>query len=622
MLALENMPEELHSFHIPVMGIGHSIDAPLRVAHLGISSVISLVDDLLLEKLREYHSQQHGLPYTKIPRNQEDGRAKRITAYLEMVRHIVHGKMETVRQQPFFEKNDKQSYFELLPDESPLKKEYTQLQTMSPGPIRDTFAQSLTSKMKPGAIDVNIMVKVDRTNYDRHGRPLDDEFTDAKAALRGFANSSLRSSVIFSAGMNPKLFTYLSRFRDFYRDACGEMKKKITLKVSDYRSALTQSKFLAKRGLEVSEYRIESGLNCGGHAFPSNGQLLPWILKEFRDGWHQLTESFQSLIHEYYEKMGWTYSSDLAPRPKLSVQGGIGTSGEARRLMEDFGVCRTGWGSPFLLVPEVTNVDDTSRELLRQAKNEDLYLSDMSPLGIPFNTIRGTGSELWTRQQIKEGRPGSPCPKGFAVTNTEFTEKPICLASRRYQKKKLEELDSLALPKEEKERLEEKVLEKTCICDHLGNGILIKLGLAEEKNAPPALCPGPNISWFNGIYTLKELVDHIYGRCASLVAPERPHMFANELVLNVTYFEKLLVEHRDDPQWSDTLSEYKDNLEKGMDLCLEIARKDPFPGENLASIPSIVKQQRARLNSLYTDYLRNQNPALPEHFQEPKLITV
>ena len=38
--------------------------------------------------------------------------------------------------------------------------------------------------------------------------------------------------------------------------------------------------FLAKKGLEVHEFRIESGLNCGGHAFASNGQLLPILLKE------------------------------------------------------------------------------------------------------------------------------------------------------------------------------------------------------------------------------------------------------------------------------------------------------------------------------------------------------
>ena len=44
-----------HTFHIPVMGIGFTIDTPIKVAHLGISSVISLVDDILIEKIRKHY---------------------------------------------------------------------------------------------------------------------------------------------------------------------------------------------------------------------------------------------------------------------------------------------------------------------------------------------------------------------------------------------------------------------------------------------------------------------------------------------------------------------------------------------------------------------------------------
>jgi hypothetical protein len=274
------MSETLHSFHIPVMGVGHSADTPIRVAPLGISSVISLVDDLLLEKLRAFYSAKHNLPFVKIARNEEDGRARRIAAYLEMVRLLVSQKFEEVRKQSFFIDNDKQTYFEMLPDESPLKQDYLKFLGMAAGDGRDSLARNLESRMKPGAIDVNIMVKLDRITYDNRGGSFGDEFTDAKTALRGFASSHLRSSVIFSAGLNTRLFAYVARFRDFYKDAQGEIKKRIILKVSDFRSAWVQSKFLAKHGLEVSEYRVESGLNCGGHAFPSRGQLLPFILKE------------------------------------------------------------------------------------------------------------------------------------------------------------------------------------------------------------------------------------------------------------------------------------------------------------------------------------------------------
>ena len=79
------MQKYYHKFHIPVMGTGHSSDTPIRVAHLGISSVVSLVDDLLLEKLRKYYAEKFSLPYQRIPKSDEDGRAKRITAYLNTV---------------------------------------------------------------------------------------------------------------------------------------------------------------------------------------------------------------------------------------------------------------------------------------------------------------------------------------------------------------------------------------------------------------------------------------------------------------------------------------------------------------------------------------------------------
>ncbi len=52
-----------HTFHIPVMGIGFTIDTPVKVAQYGISSVISLVDDLLMEKMREFHSLKLNIPF-------------------------------------------------------------------------------------------------------------------------------------------------------------------------------------------------------------------------------------------------------------------------------------------------------------------------------------------------------------------------------------------------------------------------------------------------------------------------------------------------------------------------------------------------------------------------------
>ena len=294
----------MHTIHIPVMGTGFSIDTPIRVAPFGISSVMSIMDDILIEKIREHYCNKFNLAFNPITRWSEDSRAKRITAYINTVREIVQIKFAYIKSLPFFESNDKEMYFNMLPNESQLKLAYNRLIEMAPGKKREKAGKSLTDKMVKGSIDVNIMVKLDRINRDRKGNELPAEYSDSKAALRGFANSIVESSIIFSAGINQSLYSYMSEFKDFYRDKTGKIKKKIIIKVSDFRSALIQGKFLAKKGLEVHEFRIESGLNCGGHAFASNGQLLPVLLKEIHEKRDQLVASFKPLIQKYYEKLG------------------------------------------------------------------------------------------------------------------------------------------------------------------------------------------------------------------------------------------------------------------------------------------------------------------------------
>ena len=581
------------------MGTGHSVDTPIRVAHFGISSVISIVDDLLLERIREHYSKKHGLPFERIQRYAEDGRARRITAYLNMVKEIVQRNMETVKQLPFFQPNDKAKYFEMLPDDSPLKKEYLALHGMPAGPEREEMERDLTERMQPGSIDVNIMVKLDKINFTKSGVLLSDEFSDAKAALRGYANSLLESCIVFSAGINQSLFSYMAKFSDFYRNEMGEIKKKIILKVSDFRSALIQGKLMARKGMEVHEFRIESGLNCGGHAFASDGHLLPALLKEFKEKREQLHEEFQPMVLRFYASMGWTYPQQaMNDRPLVTVQGGIGNHGEAKRMREQFGMDRTGWASPFLLVPEATCVDDATRELLRQAKEDDLYLSDNSPLGVPFNNVRGTGSQVWTKMRQGTDTPGSPCPKGFLVSNTEFTQKPICLAATEYQTTKYAQIAAMEISEEEKATMRAKIEIKECLCEHLGNGALISLGVVPESKSPQSICPGPNIAWFDRLYTLREMVDHIYGRCKSLVPPERPHMFAKEIVMYVDYLERLISRSGRTPKEVAYLREFRDNIEFGMAYCMELAAGGVYEDENLASIPPCVEKQRERLRQM------------------------
>ena len=590
-----------HKFHIPVMGTGHSIDSPIRVAHLGISSVMSIVDDILIEKVGKYYAEKYSIPFEEISKKDLYARSKRITAYLNVVDKIVAHKLYEIKRLPFFEQNEKAKYFELLPDDSQLKKKYNYLLTLNDEFERENLSKELTDLMQAGSIDVNIMSKVDRTNYAKDGTMLSDEFSDAKAALRGYAESTLTSSIVFSAGFNRTLLGFIPQFKDFYQDENGFIKKKIIIKVSDFRSAMIQGKFLASKGLEVAEFRIESGLNCGGHAFASQGYLLPSILQEFTAKRHELAKEFIPLIKSYYEKQNWNLSGvNFNCEPLITVQGGIGTSGEAQRLIEYFGCDSTGWASPFLLVPEATCVDDDTLNLLINAEKVDLYLSDASPLGVPFNNLRNTGSENWTKNRAEIGKPGSPCPKGFLVSDKQYTDKPICKASHQYQKIKVAEITSMAIPENEKDELLNAVYEKVCLCDHLANGALIKLGISPKTKSPQSICPGPNIVWFNRQYSLQEMVDHIYGRGEQLVAEDRPHMFCQEVEIYVNYFEKLIRTMGSTPAEIKYLEIFKQNLENGIDYILEISEETPYPNENLNSIPDFVNAQRNRLRMLHS----------------------
>ena len=421
----------LHTFHIPVMGTGFSIDTALRVAKYGISSVISLGDDILIEQMRKFHCKKTGEPYEKIAKSDEDARARRITAYLNLVDRLVQQQVKTLQVSPFEKGSEITRYYEMLPDSNTKQMYQDMLEENNPDKKLST-QQCLRTLAIPGNIDVNIMVKADHVNYCR-GNKLPAEFNDALAALRGYANSTLRSSIVFSAGINQHLYNYATEFGDFFSDKNGILKKKIILKVSDYRSAQVQAKFLAKKGLWVSEFRIESGLNCGGHAFASKGNLMGPILEEFKKNRVELI----AMLHNIYSKALTTSGRTLNKIPhkvRITAQGGIGTAAENELLLEYFDLDGTGWGTPFLLVPEVTNVDDIHLKKLSAASDNDVYLSDSSPLGVPFWNLRSSASEEARRQRIEKGKPGSSCPKGRLAFNTEFTKTPTCRASHAYQK--------------------------------------------------------------------------------------------------------------------------------------------------------------------------------------------
>jgi hypothetical protein len=320
----------------------------------------------------------------------------------------------------------------------------------------------------------------------------------------------------------------------------------------------------------VSEYRVESGLNCGGHAFATEGHLLGSVLEEFKEKREELID----LLHPVYIKAlaarGWPVA-DVDHGVRITAQGGIGTAPENAFLLTYYRLDGTGWGTPFLLVPEVTNVDAAHLERLLSAKDGDVYLSDSSPLGIPFWNLRTSASEEARRQKIVEGRPGSPCPKGYAALNTEFTKIPACPASRGYVKRKLEHLAEQGLSTEQLASATESVLNKSCICHDLAGGTILKYKIT--ATATPAICCGPNIVNFKKLATLEEMVAHIYGRLSLITSTERPHMFIKELMLYVDYLreEKRKFSLKLSPRTPEYFQKFRGNLIAGIEYYRRLA---------------------------------------------------
>ena len=540
-----------HTFHIPVMGTAFTADSALKVAHYGINTVIALADDVLLERLRKYYSGLNNLSYQEIKNNTKDYRADRITSYLNMVNKIASAKFEefTTTTKDKFEEVKK--YFAMLPDTSEVKKEFNKL-------IENSFSFEdlslwLKDNLSMGSIDVNIMTKVDKTNYFKK-EELPSEYNDAHAGLRGYANSDLSSSVIFSAGMNPRLYGYIAQFDDFFPDENGYIKKKIILKVSDYRSAIIQGKFLAKKGLWISEYRIESGLNCGGHAFATDGYLMGPILAEFRDRRQELVDELYAVCNPALEAKGRIVPNDTLAIT-ITAQGGVATSEEHNFLIDHYKLDTVGWGTPFLLVPEATTVDPATRKQLQDAKEKDLYLSNVSPLGVPFNNLRNSTKDVEKFNKIEEGKPGSPCPRKFLALSNEYGTEGVCTASRLFQKNKIDE-----------QGISDQITDKACLCMGLAATAVINYGVETRESKGVSICPGPNMAYFDQELTLQDMSHHIYNGDEGIVRADRPNMFVNELGMYLTYLSEKIEEHKND--WGKKsgryLNAFTSNMNEGI----------------------------------------------------------
>ncbi|MBO9691102.1 hypothetical protein [Chryseobacterium sp.] len=590
----------LHNFHIPVMGLAYTIDSPIRVAQYGISSVISIIDDEILEKMKNFYNQKFNLGYFGISTKTEDYRARRITAYLDMVDDIVNEKFESFKQEITKNKEALKDFIAMLPNTSDLKNSLQNLIHQ-----KDNWSSPIKSfidfSLNPGSIDVNIMTKVDKDNYHQKEQ-LPVMYNDAHASLRGFAKSKLSSSVVLSAGMNPRLYSYMEEFDDFFPDENGKIKKKIILKVSDFRSAMIQGNFLAKKGLWVSEYRIESGLNCGGHAFATEGMLLGPIMEEFKQKKNELIQSAHVLMAAALGQKGKPAVSEPLEM-KITVQGGVGTSEEHDFLLTNYHVDSVGWGSPFLLVPEATSVDAETRNLLVQSKEKDLYLSNISPLGVPFNTVKGTSNEKLKYEKEAKGKYGSSCPKKLLALSKEFSPEGTCTASKKYQDIKLKELysDKETLTEEEFNKRKSAITDKACLCVGLVNAAYMeqKLEIKGEKQGV-VICPGPNIAFFDKEVSLSDMVKHIYGNTNILPDNQRPNMFINELKMYVEYLRKEITDsaakhtHSQTKKWNT----FRKNVLEGIKYYQELFKNSSYFRNGLSAINHQLQEYQLQLMAI------------------------
>lgn len=308
------------------------------------------------------------------------------------------------------------------------------------------------------------------------------------------------------------------------------------------------------------------------------------ILQEFKDNRSELIETTYSILTDALSEKGRL--SPGMPLPlKITAQGGVGTAEEHDFLINHYNLDSVGWGTPFLLVPEATNVDDETLEKLAKAKEEDLYLSGISPLGVPFNSLRGNSQDGIKYEKIEKGNPGSTCPKQYLISNTDYTERPICSASRQFQKIKIKELEDQNLSASEHTEAYTKIVEKSCICVGLGTSAL-KLNKIEHRveGEGVSICPGPNMAYFSSIVSLREMVDHIYGNAKVALSAHRPNMFMKELKMYIDHLKEKMSELAEPiaEKQMKNLANFQQNLMDGIQYYQELAEEMKHKAEESA----------------------------------------
>ena len=103
------------------MGLGYTIDTPVKVARFGISSVVSVIEDDLVELMRKYYCEKEREEYKPIGKEEIDHRANRITQYLNLLNKIVERQIMQLKGESFEGHTEIEKYFRLLPANSHIK---------------------------------------------------------------------------------------------------------------------------------------------------------------------------------------------------------------------------------------------------------------------------------------------------------------------------------------------------------------------------------------------------------------------------------------------------------------------------------------------------------------------
>jgi hypothetical protein len=326
---------------------------------------------------------------------------------------------------------------------------------------------------------------------------------------------------------------------------------------------------------------VESGLNCGGHAFASNGALLGPVLEEFKQHKVALQKELYDMCVNYWQENNL---SDMLRNCTIGItaQGGVGNHEEHDMLLSQYDLKSVGWGSPFLLVPEAVSLEKETMEKLANAKEENYYLSHASPLGVPFNNFRESTAIKLKQERVLKNRPGSPCYKKYLSFNTEYTETPICVASRQYQQKKIKEIGESDLPETDKKKSIDKITEKECLCEGLSASSFLEKDInPAHKLKAVSICPGPNLAYFSGIFSLKQMISHIYGGQNILNQLDRPHVFVKEIKLNLQYLKDLVASYttKELEQKAYFISSFQKNLTDGIDYYRTLFNRISFNSE-------------------------------------------